>query len=322
MRIAIVGNSGSGKSTLARQLAEVHSLPTLDLDSIAWEPGKVAVARDADVAASDLRGFCDAHEHWVVEGCYGNLTRVALERAPVLLFLEPGVEACLANCRNRPWEPHKYASREEQDQKLEFLLAWVAEYYSRTGSLSLSDHQALFDAYAGRKHLLAPPIDRCFVEAQPLSWFGDDALRLGARFEACAIPAKAWTHAAHMTVGLWHVERYGPEDALARLRRGIRRLNESHGGVNSETRGYHETITAAYVTLLAQFLDGRENGESLGDAVTRLLDGPLAARDMLLRFYSRDRLMSTSARAAWLEPDLAPLDVSLVAGGDRRRADS
>jgi adenylate kinase family enzyme len=311
VRILIVGNSGSGKSTLARQLAEVHSLPTLDLDTVAWESGKIAVARDADDAAADLRGFCDAHEHWVIEGCYGNLARVALERSPALLFLEPGVDACLANCRNRPWEPHKYASREDQDQKLEFLLAWVAEYYSRTGSLSLADHEALFDTYAGRKHRLAQP-DRCFIEAQPLAWFGDDAIGLGPRFEACAIPARAWTHAAHLTVGLWHVARYAREDALARLRTGIRRLNESHGGVNSETRGYHETITGAYVVLLAQFLEGREDGESLGDVVTRLLEGPLAARDMLFRFYSRDRLMSTEARATWLEPDLRAIDLSAV----------
>ena len=40
-----------------------------------------------------------------------------------------------------------------------------------------------------------------------------------------------------------------------RLRSGIRRLNESHGGVNSATDGYHETITAAYVQLLAQYLE-------------------------------------------------------------------
>jgi adenylate kinase family enzyme len=311
MRIVIVGNSGSGKSTVARQLAEVHALPTLDLDTIAWEPGKIAVARDAGDAAADLRGFCDAHEHWVIEGCYGNLVRVALQRAPALVFLEPGVDACLANCRNRPWEPHKYASREEQEQKLEFLLEWVAEYYSRTGSLSLADHEALFDEYAGRKHRLVQP-DRCFIEAQPLTWFGDDAIGLGPQFEACAIPAKAWTHAAHLTVGLWHVERDGPEDALARLRAGIRRLNESHGGVNSETRGYHETITAAYVTLLAQFHEGREDGESLGDVVTRLLEGPLATRDMLFRFYSRDRLMSAQARATWIEPDLRSIDLSAV----------
>ena len=180
MRIAIVGNSGSGKSTLARQLGEVHALPVLDLDTVAWEQGRIAVPRSVTDAAADLRAFCDAHDGWVIEGCYGNLTRVALERSPVLLFLEPGVDACRANNRNRPWEPHKYASKEEQDERLELLLAWVEEYYTRTDSLSLADHHALFDGYTGNKLLLTQPPDRGFVEVQPLRWFGDDAVSLRA----------------------------------------------------------------------------------------------------------------------------------------------
>ena len=312
MRIAIVGNSGSGKSTLARQLAEIHSLPLLDLDTVAWEPGRVAVPRSPAIATAELNAFLDAHDRWVVEGCYGNLTRVALERSPALVFLEPGVEECRKNCRLRPWEPQKYATPEEQEERLEYLLEWIDEYYSRADSLSLADHRALFDAYNGRKVLLSQQADRRFVEGQPLRWFSDEAVGLGDRFEACAISEKGWTHAAHLTVGLWHVERYGRDDALARLRTGIRRLNESHGKVNSATAGYHETITVAYVTLLSQFLDRRRNGETLADLVTRLVEGPLAAKDMLLAFYSRERLMSVEARAAWVEPDVAPLEVSAV----------
>jgi adenylate kinase family enzyme len=312
MRIAIVGNSGSGKSTLARQLGEVHSLPVLDLDAVVWEQGRVAVLRGAADATADLRAFCDVHDRWVIEGCYGNLTRVALEQSPLLLFLEPGVGVCQANCRNRPWEPRKYASKEEQGERLDLLLAWVEEYYTRTDSLSLVDHRALFDGYGGSKLLIAQQPDRCFVEAQPLRCFSDEAVGLGPRFEACGIPAKSWTHAAHLSVGLWHIHRHGREEALARLRTGIRCLNESHGGVNSATAGYHETITAAYVELLAQFLERRENGESLSATIARLLGGPLAARNVLLAFYSKERLMSVEARAAWVEPDIAALNLSAV----------
>ena len=72
---------------------------------------------------------------------------------------EPGVEGCVANCRSRPWEPHKYASKQVQDQHLEFLLAWVREYYSRAGDLSLAAHQALFDEYPGTKHKLTARSD-------------------------------------------------------------------------------------------------------------------------------------------------------------------
>jgi hypothetical protein len=134
-----------------------------------------------------------------------------------------------------------------------------------------------------------------------------DPEALAARFSALTLPKEEWTHAAHLTVGAWHVHTYGPEDALARLRDGIRRLNESHGSVNTPTSGYHETITAAYVTLLAAYLDAGPPELPLAARVARLLASPLAERDMLLTFYSRDRLLSVEARARWVEPDLAPL---------------
>ena len=60
---------------------------------------------------------------------------------------------------------------------------------------------------------------------------------LAARFTALTLRKDEWTHAAHLTVGAWHVDRYGAADALTRLREGIRRLNESHGNENSATAG-------------------------------------------------------------------------------------
>ena len=130
---------------------------------------------------------------------------------------------------------------------------------------------------------------------------------LAAEFIAGAIPATAWTHAAHIRVGTWHVARFGPDEALLRLRAGIRRLNERHGTGNSPTRGYHETITAASVRLIAAYLDGCPHDQPLAERARRLLDGPLGTREVLLRFYSRELLFSPRARAGWVEPDLAPL---------------
>jgi hypothetical protein len=126
------------------------------------------------------------------------------------------------------------------------------------------------------------------------------------RFEACELPRTQWTHAAHLSVGLWHVCRYGPDSALARLRIGIRRLNESNGVVNSATSGYHETITSAYVQLLTRFAE-RYADLRVGERLGQLLAGELADRRALLKFYSRARLESAEARLAWVEPDLAPL---------------
>lgn len=151
LRVAILGNSGSGKSTVARWLAARGGAASLDLDSVAWEPGRIAVARPTELAAADVREFCRSHPSWIVEGCYADLIAVALESSPRLLFLNPGMDICLENCRTRPWEPHKYASKQEQDAHLAFLLAWVRDYHSRDGAMSFAEHSRCFAGYRGPK---------------------------------------------------------------------------------------------------------------------------------------------------------------------------
>jgi hypothetical protein len=138
----------------------------------------------------------------------------------------------------------------------------------------------------------------------------DDLGDLAARFVGCTLPREEWTHAAHLAVGAWHVHRYGADEALTRLRTGIRRLNESHGTPNTATSGYHETVTRAYVRLLAQYMAACSPSLPLAARVDRLLVGPLAARDVLMCFYARDTLMSERARAGWIEPDVAPIELA------------
>jgi len=147
-------------------------------------------------------------------------------------------------------------------------------------------------------------------------WYGnrrDDPFSevddLASRFVSCTLPKGEWTHTAHLKVGAWHVDRYGPAGGLARLRAAIRRLNDSHGTVNSATSGYHETVTCAYVRLLAVFLEICPAGMPVDERVARLVRSPLADKNVLFTFYSRERLMSAHARAAWTEPDVAPLSI-------------
>lgn len=151
MRVLVFGNSGSGKSTLARQLAQEHRLPHLDLDSIVWEPGQIAVQRQPEAIVSSLSAFLAGNHRWVIEGCYGDLMEAASSHCTELVFLNPGLETCLAHNRNRPWEPHKYASKEAQDAMLDNLQAWVAGYYERQDPWSYHAHRRIFDAFTGPK---------------------------------------------------------------------------------------------------------------------------------------------------------------------------
>ena len=128
---------------------------------------------------------------------------------------------------------------------------------------------------------------------------------LARQFENLTLPKAAWTHQAHLQVGLWHVLRFSQGEALDRLRSGIRALNESHGNANTDQSGYHETITQFWVLWIMKFIAGLKEPEPIDATAAGLL---LAAPSNLpLQYYSRDRLFSVPARLGWMEPDLKPL---------------
>jgi hypothetical protein len=135
-----------------------------------------------------------------------------------------------------------------------------------------------------------------------------DLVELVAAFLAGTLPRQRWTHAAHLSVGAWHVHHLGEQLALDTLRLGIRKLNTAQGTKNTSTSGYHETITAAYVRLIAAFLGTFADEVPLEQRVSALLASPLAEPTALFRFWSKSLLMSAEARAAWVAPDLMPLE--------------
>lgn len=150
-RILVFGNSGSGKSTLAKALAVNEQAVHLDLDTVAWEAERPGVRADFAASAQTLRDFVAQHERWVIEGCYADLLAVVAPSCTEMIFLNPGIEACVANCQARPWEPHKYPSPAAQDANLQMLVAWVREYATREDEFSLPAHRQLFDQHAGPK---------------------------------------------------------------------------------------------------------------------------------------------------------------------------
>jgi hypothetical protein len=139
--------------------------------------------------------------------------------------------------------------------------------------------------------------------------FADDAEieHLGEGLLACTLTRDEWTHEAHLAATTYLLVRRPDIDLDRELPGIIRRFNESVGGVNSDSEGYHETITRVFLHGVRLFLAEADVHEQLHELVNELLLSPMGRREWPLRFYSRERLFSTEARRAFVEPDLASL---------------
>ena len=132
----------------------------------------------------------------------------------------------------------------------------------------------------------------------------DDDLR--TRFHDGNLSPEEWTHRAHVRIGFLHVPGEPFETALSRVRDGIRQLNRRHGVPDALDRGYHETMTQAFLRLIA----AAAAAAVVTDSSEFCEQHPhLMRKQILLDYYSRDRILSAEAKQTFIAPDLQPLPV-------------
>ena len=134
-----------------------------------------------------------------------------------------------------------------------------------------------------------------------------EVIRLGEGLLACTLSRKDWTHEAHLAATTYLLLKRPDLDLDKQLPDIIRRYNESVGGVNSDSEGYHETITRVFLHGVRLFLAEADLEEPLHELVNELLLSPMGRRDWPLRFYSAERLFSVEARRKFVPPDVAAL---------------
>lgn len=134
----------------------------------------------------------------------------------------------------------------------------------------------------------------------------DDATFL-REFLACTLPKPMWNHRAHLRIA-YMLLREHPDSftaALDAIRTGIRAYNNATGVVDMPLSGYHETVTEAWLRILADAIT--RLGPST-DSEAFLTEQPhLAARTLLRMFYSRERITSAEAKHAFVDSDVIPL---------------
>ncbi len=106
-----------------------------------------------------------------------------------------------------------------------------------------------------------------------------------------------WTHEAHLLACLSLVRRLGAVETLAVLRRAIPLYNETTGVDNTDTSGYHDTLTVYYVWAVDRLL-------ATPCTTTDVLHDPLVDRQAALKWWDKSTLFSVSARRKFVPPTL------------------
>ncbi|WP_369026880.1 hypothetical protein [Qipengyuania sp. RANM35] len=122
-----------------------------------------------------------------------------------------------------------------------------------------------------------------------------------------SLPKADWTHAAHFAAALWilrHRPDLAPPEEFKRL---IWRYNEATGTPNTDTSGYHHTITVASLRASRHVLESASGKTPLYVVLNRLLESAYGSRNWILAYWEEDTLFSVEARKGWVEPDRAHL---------------
>ncbi|MEZ4422283.1 MAG: hypothetical protein R3E98_02645 [Gemmatimonadota bacterium] len=146
------------------------------------------------------------------------------------------------------------------------------------------------------------------AQGPPCPFPDDTAIeRIATGLITRTLPRVEWTHAAHWAAAFWITRAWGREAASMELPGLIRRYNEATGTPNSDSSGYHETITVASLRAVDAALAAAPTSEPLHRVCALLLASELGTSDWVLRHWTRERLFSVEARRFWVEPDLQPL---------------
>src|SRR5690606_32013464 len=93
------------------------------------------------------------------------------------------------------------------------------------------------------------------------------------------------------------------DSALKLVRENITKHNESVGTINSDTDGYHESITRFWLVVASDFLKTQPS-QSISELCNNFIQSDCGQSKYPLTYYSEGLLFSVEARHNWVEPDL------------------
>jgi hypothetical protein len=137
----------------------------------------------------------------------------------------------------------------------------------------------------------------------------DDAAieRHALAFLDTTLEKSEWTHVGHNAAALWLL-RHRPQLAMpATMRDLIVRYNTATNTPNTDTGGYHHTITVASLRSAAHHLSQYSPDIGLNVVLGDLMVSHFGDKNWLSSYWHEETLFSVAARRHWVAPDIREL---------------
>ena len=122
--------------------------------------------------------------------------------------------------------------------------------------------------------------------------------QLVTAFESAELSAAEFTHTAHVRVAWWYLRHHPFPEARRRFTAALQQFAAANGAHDK----YHETITVAYLLIIAERLATDRDG-AWGSFAERNPDLLERRPSILERYYSADVLRSEPAKREFVVPD-------------------
>ena len=120
---------------------------------------------------------------------------------------------------------------------------------------------------------------------------------LRSRFETGTLEPSDMTHANHVRLAWIYLKDMDVPETMIKMREGLRRFASDHGALDK----YNETVTFAYITLIAQRKsDGGNDWHAFVKENPDLFE---RWTDLMARYYHQETLSSPQAKTRFLLPD-------------------
>jgi adenylate kinase family enzyme len=131
MRIHILGLSGSGKTTFAKELSQITSISSYDLDEVFWKKQGTSYEKREEETRRKVLDDIILQDNWILEGVYYSWLEESFQKSDWIIYLDVKEKVC----KRRIWRRyflHKLGlqkGKKDTFTSTKHLVEWMENYH-------------------------------------------------------------------------------------------------------------------------------------------------------------------------------------------------